>query len=73
VFEFSNAGWVLDNFPQNSDQLNAMLEHNMLPDSFFFLQETSEDFGIISRRWFNGNRETIEAKTYKRLLEQSSK
>lgn len=68
-----NGGWILDNFPKNNEQLNAMLENNLLPDSFFILQDTSDEFGIVIRRWFNLNRDSIEKKMNKRLSETETK
>ena len=69
----SNAGWILDNFPKAPDQLNALLENNLMPDSFFFLSDTSEESGIISRRWYNCNRDQIEQKMNKRLNEKPAR
>ncbi len=62
-------GWILDNFPNNNEQLNVMLEYNLLPDTFFFLHDTSDESAVIMRRWFNLNREVIEAKVNKRMSE----
>ena len=66
----SNAGWILDNFPNTQDQLHAMLENNLLPDTFFITQDTSDDSNVLLRRWFNANKDTIEMKINKRLSEQ---
>ena len=62
-------GWILDSFPNTIEQLNAMMESNLLPDTFFFLQDNSDESAVITRRWFNSNRDVIENKINKRLAE----
>ncbi len=38
-----------------------------MPDTFFILQDTTEDSNVLVRRWYNANRETIDDQIYARL------
>lgn len=66
----SDGGWILDNFPNDSDQLNTMVENNIIPDTFIVLQDSSEDSNVLVRRWYNANRKEIDEKISKRLAEE---
>lgn len=66
----SDGGWILDNFPNHPDQLNAMVESNLVPDGFVVLQDTTDDANILVRRWYNANRHQIDEQIIKRLADE---
>ncbi|CAF0775596.1 unnamed protein product [Brachionus calyciflorus] len=63
----NDGGWILDNFPNDSEQLNAMGEHGIIPDTFIVLQDSTDDSNIILKRWYRLNKKEIDEKISKRL------
>ncbi len=57
----------MDNFPTSPEQFHALVENNLMPDTFFILRDTTEDSNVLVRRWYNANRETIDDQIYARL------
>lgn len=55
-------GWILDNYPETSEQFNAMLEANIVPDLFISLQDNSENFSLLRKRWYQMNKSEIDEK-----------
>lgn len=68
----NDGGWILDNFPTDADQFNVMVESNIIPDTFVLLQDSSEDSGILTKRWYNANRESIDLRIATRLAEEEA-
>ena len=62
----------MDNFPNTPEQFHAMVENNLMPDTFFILQESTEDFNISIRRWYNANKETIDDQILIRLEQEQA-
>jgi adenylate/nucleoside-diphosphate kinase len=69
----SDGGWILDNFPNNQDQLNAMVANNIIPDTFIILQDASEELTVLTKRWYNLNRQEIDQQIEKRLVEEEKR
>lgn len=57
----------MDNFPTTPEQFHAMVENNLMPDTFFVLQDSTDDSNISIRRWYNHNKEQIDELIYSRL------
>jgi hypothetical protein len=66
----NDGGWILDNFPTHPDQLNAMVESNIVPDTFVLLQDNSDESSILVRRWYSANRAEIDEQISKRLASE---
>jgi adenylate/nucleoside-diphosphate kinase len=69
----TDGGWILDNFPNNQDQLNAMVANNIIPDTFIILQDASEELTVLTKRWYNSNRLEIDQQIEKRLAEEEKR
>ena len=69
----SEGGWILDNFPNTTDQLNAMTEHHLLPDSIITLDDVSDSFNVLMRRWYSANRNEIDQRIQARLAQEELK
>ena len=69
----NDGGWILDNFPNNSDQLNAMVENNIIPDTLITLQDSSDESNVLMRRWYQENRAEINARIERRLAEEEAR
>lgn len=67
----NDGGWILDNFPNDSEQLNAMAESNIIPDTFIVLQDTSEDSSILLKRWYQLNKNEIDQRITNRLADEA--
>ncbi|RNA14891.1 adenylate kinase 9-like [Brachionus plicatilis] len=67
----NDGGWILDNFPNDSEQLNAMAESNIIPDTFLILQDSSDDSSILSKRWYQLNKDEIDQRITKRLADEA--
>jgi hypothetical protein len=62
----------LDNFPNDAEQLNVMVENNIIPDTFLILQDSSEDSLILTKRWYNEHRFQIDERIAVRLAEEEA-
>jgi hypothetical protein len=62
----------LDNFPNDAEQLNAMVENNIIPDTFLILQDTSDDSVVLTKRWYNVNRAQVDERIATRLAEEEA-
>jgi hypothetical protein len=62
----------LDNFPNDAEQLNVMVENNIIPDTFLILQDSSEDSVILTKRWYSENRAQIDERIAIRLAEEEA-
>jgi hypothetical protein len=49
-----------------------MVENNLMPDTFFILQESTEDLNISIRRWYNTNKDTIDDQILNRLEQEQA-
>lgn len=49
-----------------------MVENNLMPDTFFILQDSTEDSNILVRRWYNTNKEQIDEQIYSRLEQEQA-
>ena len=63
----------MDNFPNDADQFNVMVENNIIPDTFIILQDSSDDFSILMKRWYNENRIQIDDQINTRLAEEEAR
>ena len=63
----------MDNFPENSEQLQAMLEQNIVPDTFIVLSDSSDNFSILTQRWYMLNREVIDKKIFDRVKREEDR
>lgn len=69
----SDGGWVLDNFPHTVDQLKALAEANLMPDSFIFLNDSSSDEStLLMRRWYADKKSEIDEKIQTRLAQEEA-
>jgi hypothetical protein len=62
----------LDNFPHDSEQLKAMNESNIMPDTFIILNDSSNDSNVLMRRWYADNRKDIDDRIARRLAEEEA-
>ncbi len=62
----------MDNFPNDAEQLNVMVENNIIPDTFLILQDSSEDSVILTKRWYSENRAQIDERIAIRLAEEEA-
>jgi hypothetical protein len=72
MFE-SEGGWILDNFPESSEQLQAMLEINIVPDTFIVLSDSSDNFSILTQRWYMLNKQAIDKKIFDRVKREDER
>jgi hypothetical protein len=64
----------LDNFPQNAEQLNAMIETGIVPDTFLVLQDTTDRSYVLTKRWYLSKKTEIDTRISARLkIEQAKK
>lgn len=63
----------MDNFPENSEQLQAMLEQNIIPDTFVILSDTSDNFSVLTQRWYMLNKEAIDKKIFDRVKREEER
>lgn len=68
----NDGGWILDNFPNDSEQLSAMAESNIIPDTFIILQDSSDESGVLLKRWYQLNKHEIDQRITKRLAEEAN-
>ncbi|KAM9840260.1 adenylate kinase 9 [Aulostomus maculatus] len=66
--EMRVTGWVLDNFPKNLSQRNALEKAGIQPENFFCLRNT--DGHQILSRLYELNKESIDKAVQKRLREE---
>ena len=50
-----------------------MVEYNIIPDTFLIIQDSSDDFSILMKRWYNENRQTIDERISNRLAEEEAR
>jgi hypothetical protein len=44
-----------------------MVEANLIPDTFIVLQDNSEAHAILTKRWYQANKDEINAKIFSRM------
>jgi hypothetical protein len=44
-----------------------MVEANLIPDTFIVLQDNSEGHTILTKRWYQANKDEINAKIFSRM------
>ena len=67
---FRHGGWILDNFPNTRDQWNQCIEKNFVPDDVIVLKDKGENSNFLLKRWYNMNKEEVDAKIQQRLAEE---
>ncbi len=50
-----------------------MVENNIIPDTFITMQDSSDDFSILMKRWYSENRSSIDNQISARLAEEEAK
>ncbi|XP_055490932.1 adenylate kinase 9 isoform X2 [Leucoraja erinacea] len=60
-------GWVLDNFPETTDQCKAMEEIDLIPDNVFVLRNAVEDGKFLLNKMYNKNKDDIDFNIIQRL------
>ena len=63
----------MDNFPQNADQLNGMIESSIIPDTVLILSDATERSYVLLKRWYLNNTAEIDAKIQARLKADQAK
>ncbi|XP_030261487.1 adenylate kinase 9 isoform X1 [Sparus aurata] len=63
-------GWVLDNFPKNISQMNALQQAGNMPDILFCLRDS--DGNRVLKRLYEMNKESVDKAVIKRLQEEPS-
>ncbi|XP_005914603.1 adenylate kinase 9 [Haplochromis burtoni] len=63
-------GWVLDNFPKNLSQMDALQQAGLLPEVFFCL--TDSDGHQVLRRLYEMNKESVKNTVKKKLEDEQS-
>ncbi|XP_048858202.1 adenylate kinase 9 isoform X2 [Brienomyrus brachyistius] len=63
-------GWVIDNYPRNQNQLAALQDLEIRPDTIICLKDGSEDAGTLLRRIYEAHRDEVDAVILKRLQEK---
>ena len=53
----STGGWIFDNFPQNKEQFNMLVERGIIPDDVIVFREESTASNILINRWNELHRE----------------
>ena len=69
----SDGCWILDNFPQTPDQLNAMVASNLVPDTFVVLHDASEAYTTLTQRWYAANKSSVDARIRARLVDEAAR
>ncbi|KAI3363735.1 hypothetical protein L3Q82_001351 [Scortum barcoo] len=64
------AGWVLDNFPKNFSEMDALQRAGILPDILFCLKNS--DRNEVLKRMYEMNKESVDQAARKRLQDQES-
>lgn len=62
----------MDNFPSDAEQLKAMNESNIMPDTFIVLNDSSDDSNVLMRRWYSENRAEVDQRIAHRLAEEEA-
>nr|XP_023692139.1 adenylate kinase 9 isoform X1 [Paramormyrops kingsleyae] len=63
-------GWVLDNYPRNQNQLAALQDLEIRPDTIICLGDGSEDAGTLLRRIYEAHRDEVDAAILRRMEEK---
>ncbi|KAM9339254.1 adenylate kinase 9 [Symphorus nematophorus] len=63
-------GWVLDNFPKNFSQMDALQQAGILPDILFCLRDS--DGNQVLKRLYEMNKESVDTAISKRLQDEQS-
>ncbi|XP_039454978.1 adenylate kinase 9 isoform X1 [Oreochromis aureus] len=63
-------GWVLDNFPKNLSQMDALQQAGLLPEVFFCLADS--DGHQVLRRLYEMNKESVKNSVKKKLEDEQS-
>ncbi|XP_038592648.1 adenylate kinase 9 isoform X2 [Micropterus salmoides] len=63
-------GWVLDNFPKNFSQMNALQQAGILPDILFCLRDI--DGNQVLKRLYEMNKDSVDDAVKKRLQDERS-
>ncbi|XP_054474711.1 adenylate kinase 9 [Anoplopoma fimbria] len=66
----SDAGWVLDNYPKNFSQMNALHQAGILPDVLFCLSDS--DGNQVLKRLYETNKDSVDKAVRKRLQDEQS-
>ena len=64
---FRNGGYILDNFPATRDHWNACVEKGVLPDDVVVLQDRSNNYENLTKRYYMLNRDDIDEKIRLRI------
>ncbi|XP_044026265.1 adenylate kinase 9 isoform X2 [Siniperca chuatsi] len=67
---YVRAGWVLDNFPKNVPQMNALQQAAILPDILFCLSDS--DGNQVLKRLYEMNKDSVDKAVRKRLQDEQS-
>ena len=63
----------MDNFPNTRDQWNQCIEKSMMPDDVIVLKDKGENSTYLLKRWYNMNKEEVDAQIRKRLEEEAER
>ncbi|KAK1889504.1 Adenylate kinase 9 [Dissostichus eleginoides] len=63
-------GWVLDNFPKNVSQMNALQHAGILPDLLFCLKDS--DGSQVFKRLYEANKQSVDEAFGTRLQDEQS-
>ncbi|KAL6095965.1 ak9 [Pungitius sinensis] len=63
-------GWVLDNFPKDLSQMNAIQQAGLLPDILFCLRDS--DGNQVLKRLYETNKNSVDNAVRKRLQDEQS-
>ncbi|XP_076612348.1 adenylate kinase 9 isoform X2 [Chaetodon auriga] len=63
-------GWVLDNFPKNFSQMDALQQAGILPDILFCLRDS--DGNQVLKRVYEMNKESVDRAVSKRLQDEQT-
>ncbi|XP_058469998.1 adenylate kinase 9 [Solea solea] len=66
----ARTGWVLDNFPKNISQMDALLQGETLPDIIFCLKDSGGH--QVLKRMYEMNRESVDKALMKRMQDELS-
>ncbi|XP_047429649.1 adenylate kinase 9 [Mugil cephalus] len=61
-------GWVLDNFPKNLSQMDALQQAGILPEIIFYLKDS--DGHQVLKRAYETNKESVDEAMMKRLQDE---
>ena len=74
VFHFCrHGGYVLDDFPRSRDQWTALQDKEIVIDEVICMQDNSEGGQYLLKRYYELNKEEIEAKITFRVEEEKRK